>query len=137
MSGGQIGVSGSGGVIYGDFQERSSITFMAYVTNADGTLLTSGLVTDAVGITVYQNSGATPTTAVYANKTDYPASSAIHGLSTTGWTRGGSGYNFSLTIPATSFSTYGGITYRYEFQINFAAGGYTTLVFELFCRGII
>lgn len=137
MSGGQIQTNSAGGIIYGEFVEGSNIKFTAYLTKANGVVLDQADVQGFISVSVYERSGATPTTPVYTNSSTYAASDAIDALSTDGWTRGGTGYNFSLTIPATAFSQYGGINYRFEFLIPLQPSGFMTVAYELFCKGVI
>ena len=137
MSGGQIQTNSAGGIIYGEFVENSNIKFTAYLTKANGNVVDQADVEGFVAVEVYQRSGATPTTPVYTNSTYVSSTDAIAALSVDGWTRGGSGYNFSVTILASAFSQYGGQNYRFEFRIPLQQGGYITVQYELFCRGII
>jgi hypothetical protein len=137
MSGGQIQSNGAGGIIRGEFVENSNIRFLAYLTKANGAVLSSVNVQGFITVNVYQRSGATPTTAIYTNTTSYTASDAITALGvleTDGWTRGGDGYNFDLTIPSTVFSQEGGMDYRFEFTIPLQPSGNMTVIFDLFCR---
>lgn len=137
MSGGQIQTNSAGGIIYGEFVEGSNIKFTAYLTKANGEVLTAANVQGFVSVAVYERSGSTPTTPVYTTSSTYVATDAVQPLSLDGWTRGGTGYNFSLTIPSTAFSQYGGMNYRFEFSIPLQPSGTMSVVYELFCRGII
>ena len=137
MSGGQIQTNSAGGIIYGEFVEGSNIKFTAYLTKANGNVVDTADVEGFVLVDVYQRSGSTPNVAVYSSPTYVSATTAIAALSTDGWTRGGSGYNFSLTILASTFTQYGGLNYRFEFRIPLQQGGYLTVTYELYCRGNI
>lgn len=136
MSGGQVTSVGVGDIIRGEFVEGDTLTLRAYVANKNGgPLLSSECTAGQVSLFVYQTSGATPTTAVYTNLLVGPSNGLISTLSTTGWLRGGTGYNFEYTLPATSFEPSGGITYRFEFIIA-TTSGQTIVVFELLCKGV-
>lgn len=137
MSGGQATTAGVGDVIYGEFFEGTPLTFRAYVTKENGAVLLNTDVSGNVSLNVFQRSGATPTTAVYTNASIAVASSAVAALSTTGWLRGGSGFNFTVSLSSSAFTQAGGMNYRYEFNIPLLAGGNIAVIFELYCRGVI
>jgi hypothetical protein len=137
MSGGQIQSNGAGGIIRGEFVQNSNIRFLAYLVKANGAVLSDVNVQGFITVQVYQRSGATPNTAIYTDTTTYTAASAIAGtgaISLDGWTRGGEGHNFDLTIPSTVFTQQGGMDYRFKFTIQLQPSGNMTVIFDLFCR---
>jgi len=136
MSGGQVTTASAGDIIRGEFSEGDAITFRAYVTDEDGAaLVPSDFTAGQASLFVYQNSGATPTTAVYSQLLLGPSNSLIFTpLRTTGWLRGGAGYNFEYELSDGSFQTSGGITYRFEFQLA-RSSSHVRIAYELLCRG--
>lgn len=138
MSGGQVASVSKPEIIYGEFVEGTALMFMAYLTKLNGAALTSGDCSGSQStLTVFRSSGATPTTAVYSSPVIGAANSLVAALSTSGWSRGGAGYNFTYTLPASAFTTYGGLTYRYEFSLPLLAGGSAIVIFEMLCKGVI
>lgn len=137
MSGGQVTRPGVPDVIRGQFFESDPLVFRAYLTDADGSpLFSSDFTTKQLALNVYQTSGNTPRTAVYTAPTPGPCNSFIAtgpSLLTTGWQRGGAGYNFEFELASRVFTPAAGITYRYEFVLQVTSLDYVTLVFELLC----
>lgn len=128
MSYGQVTSVTQPAVIRGEIQDGENMQFRAYIVNGDGTVPT--VATAAIGLKVF----------VVGNSTAYYTTTSVSGatlgpLSTTGWTKGGDGYNFYAPVSQTDVKTEGGLTYRFEFSVPVAQGT-AYVIFECYCRGI-
>lgn len=115
----------------------------ARLVSSNGVLLTAADFTGTGAVityTVYDEQAADPTVPVVAT-TVLTAGAVISGLSTTGWTKDSTGYNFSHKVTDAAVCAEGGHTYRIEYLLAQNTnpgndGDVIGVVHRVDCRGV-
>lgn len=122
--------------VQGEHPEGQDIWTLARVVGADGSILTSSVVT-AWDLRAYDLSSLTPSTAILT-QTGEAVSNVIVAIVADGyWDVDDIGYNFRRQTTAANLPTVGGRTYRLEFKLTTTIWGFVYVVHETTARSAV